>query len=66
MPDPMTREQLYAAIDAIPGEDGWYARSGGDTFRELADNLVTCGLTPERALSVLESAYGAVAGEFGC
>lgn len=62
----MTRAELLRAIEHIPGDDGWWHSDGQDTYRELAEELVDdAGMDHDKALSVLERAYGAAAGEFG-
>lgn len=53
------------AIARIPGDEGWWRTSGQETYEELAADLIAKGLAPGDAVSVLESAYAAAAGEFG-
>jgi len=56
---------MNTAIAKIPGESGWWCGDGEDRFQRLGADLVAKGFTPDEALDLLESAYGAVAGEFG-
>lgn len=58
------RAEVADRVGAIP-RNGWWHPDGEETFIELAADLVTAGLTVDRAIDVLERAYGAVAGEFG-
>lgn len=63
-----TPEQLRAAVHEIPGSDGWWytgGEGGEDTFNRLGEQLLQHGLSPAAAFEVLDTAYGAVAGEFG-
>jgi hypothetical protein len=61
----MTVAEMNAAIAQIPGEHGWWHSDGRDRFEQLGADLVAKGFTPDEALDLLESAYSAVAGEFG-
>lgn len=47
------------------GAVGWWHPAGEQTFRGIAIELVALGVPVDRALSILESAYGAVANEYG-
>jgi hypothetical protein len=47
-------------------EDGWWHPRNGETFESLYKQLLDDhGLSPTRALGILESAYEAAADEFG-
>ncbi len=61
----MTKTEMDAAIAKIPGEPGWWCGDGEERFQQLGATLVSRGFSPAEALELLESAYGAVAGEFG-
>jgi hypothetical protein len=61
---PQERKRLADRIRAIP-HNGWWHVDGEETFVRLAVELVDAGLTADKAVDVLEWAYGAVAGEFG-
>jgi hypothetical protein len=65
------RARIEQTIDAIPqgathgrGLDWWHADTG-EALKALTVELVGLGVPVERALSVMERAYGAVANEFG-
>ena len=55
---------LRVLVDEIP-PDGWWRRSNAETFTDLAQVLMDRGFTASAAVELLESAYAAVAGEFG-
>jgi hypothetical protein len=63
--EPMTPAMLQRSVARIPGDEGWWASSGGMTYQRLAATLVARGLTGVEVLDVLETAYAAAAGEFG-
>lgn len=53
-------------IDLIPGDDGWWHTSNGETFHRLAVQLVRDGrFTEDEAVDLLTAAYFAVRDEFG-
>lgn len=59
------RAEITGRVRDIP-RDGWWHPDGEETFTDLAIDLVeAAGLTIDKAIAVLETAYGAVAGEFG-
>lgn len=67
------RARIAQTIDAIPGGgepgDGhnvdWWHADTGEALKALTVELVGLGVPVDRALSVIERAYGAVANEFG-
>lgn len=61
---PLTRSELLDAISALP-PNGWWHSHNEDALRGLAEELVSFGLSPQRALDVLAAAYGIVADEYG-
>jgi hypothetical protein len=75
--DPLTREEAVAAIDRGFVEDpdeeprmgvdgGWWHTHNGATFIELFEILVDKHkITPDDAYSILGSAFGATADEYG-
>lgn len=58
-------EQARKRLAEIPGETGWWHSSGEKAFVELAEELASVYLSEDKALELLETAYGAVSGEFG-
>jgi hypothetical protein len=61
----MTRTQLMKEIEKIPGDNGWWHTDGGETYKEVAGQLLCDGFSEEKVLEILERLYGAAAGEFG-
>ena len=58
-------EKLRKEISDIPGDLGWYKRADQETFEEIAEALLECGLDEIQVLETLQDAYCAVANEFG-
>lgn len=56
---------LSEKIESIPGSEGWWKSSGKEDFLKMAQTLIAKGFSEEEAVSLLESAYHAVSGEFG-
>lgn len=56
---------VEAAIDAIPGGEGWWRTMNYEIFVKLANTLVSRGIASEEAVDILTAAYQAVADEFG-
>jgi hypothetical protein len=67
LPDvtPMSPDELGAAVDAIPPGDGWWSSDSRATYLALADDLISEGIPPARAVEILQAAYGAAAQEYG-
>jgi hypothetical protein len=61
----MTDDELEAAVAAIPGPTSWWHHHNGETYLQLAQRLVSLGLTREEALDTLTDAYHAAANEYG-
>ena len=50
----------------IPGKEGWYKKSGEETFRSLGEDLIKKGkFTLGEVDDFLSRAYSAVSGEYG-
>lgn len=62
--DTVLAEDIPQRIADIAGDE-WWTSSGEETFRDLADRLMAAGIEPQEVISILSSAYGAVAEQFG-
>jgi hypothetical protein len=62
---PRLPPRVEARVDAIPNDGEWWRQAGRQSFLSLAEQLLRHGLTEDAAVSVLQRAYDAVAGEFG-
>ena len=61
----MLSKKLTKEISDIPGDLGWYKTGSYEQFLEIAEALLECGLDEIQVMETLESAYDAVANEFG-
>jgi hypothetical protein len=61
----MTTEEFVKAINAIPGEQGYWKNHSKDVHNRAAHRLVGLGMTHEQAISFLSELYYATAEEFG-
>ncbi len=61
---PGPRAGIADRVRGIP-HNGWWHVDGEETFIRIAVDLVDAGLTVDKAIDVLEHAYGVVANEFG-
>lgn len=55
----------YEAIRTIPGEEGWWKRSGEGNFRRLFRETLEKGIDSDTALDWLGTAYRTVADQYG-
>ncbi len=58
-------DRCIAAINEIPGNDGWWCESSRQEFQHLADTLHRHGVPCETTTDILARAYHAAAAEFG-
>jgi hypothetical protein len=60
-----TMTQFENRIRLMVPDGEWWHRSGFETFAELGHRLLKLGLSHDDAMDFLESAYSAVANEYG-
>lgn len=65
MPEIQSEDAFLSAIDKIPGGNGWWHSSGGETYIALGKQLTEHGFTYDEAVDILSSAYSAAADEYG-
>ena len=60
-----TPKEFHALVDKIPGDDGWWKSSAGETYRKTGDDLLEKGLTNDEVLEILSDLFSATSWEFG-
>lgn len=58
-------EKLLTDIDKIPGEEGWWTSSAGQSYRDAGELLLGRGLPPVMILELLSNLYWSAAECFG-
>jgi len=62
---PRLPPRVEARIDAIPNDGEWWRQAGRQAYMSIAEQLLRHGLDEDVAVSILQRAYDAAAGEFG-
>lgn len=60
---PDTVREALAELPRSP--DGWWKRSDGETYEEIAAEMIARGIDPETAIRWCGALYSAAANEFG-
>lgn len=61
----MSKTTLEEAIEAIPGEDGWWKSHAESTYLSTAKQLIERGFSEDEAADLLDSLYWAAADCYG-
>jgi hypothetical protein len=61
----MKAKSLKARIKAIPGGEGFWKSSTEETFHDVANDLISFGVSDDDIVDILAGLYSAVAEEFG-